>query len=56
MLYFASFVTVSCFELIIDFSPTLSADQNFMQTEAFFWLASDFAGRADGRAWTTPDP
>ncbi|KAG2046919.1 hypothetical protein BDR06DRAFT_142838 [Suillus hirtellus] len=28
MVYFASFVAVSCFELVIDFSPTLSAENS----------------------------
>ncbi|KAG2355893.1 hypothetical protein BDR07DRAFT_1492593 [Suillus spraguei] len=38
VLYFASFVAVSCFELIINLSPTLSANQNSLETQTFYGL------------------
>ncbi|KAG2048413.1 hypothetical protein BDR06DRAFT_777093 [Suillus hirtellus] len=75
VLYFASFVAVSCFDIIVDLSPTAlttvcpSLTYLFMQPRFivfigpifpgksdFFRLASDFRGRADVCAGTTPDP
>ncbi|KAG2046188.1 hypothetical protein BDR06DRAFT_205334 [Suillus hirtellus] len=38
MLYFASFVTVSCFALILDFSPTFSTYQNSLGIQTFYGL------------------
>ncbi|KAG1865439.1 hypothetical protein DFJ58DRAFT_163342 [Suillus subalutaceus] len=43
VLYFASFVAVSCFSLIIDLSPTFSADGFSPAAEVFFLLSSDFS-------------
>ncbi|KAG2141143.1 uncharacterized protein EDB93DRAFT_1252614 [Suillus bovinus] len=51
IVYFVSFVAVSCFELILIFSPTLSADRNFARK----WLPSDHDSRAVVCAGTTPD-
>ncbi|KAG2141204.1 uncharacterized protein EDB93DRAFT_1105800 [Suillus bovinus] len=38
MLYFASFLAVSCFEIFIDFSPTPSTDPNSLETLSFYGL------------------
>ncbi|KAG1844333.1 WD40-repeat-containing domain protein [Suillus subalutaceus] len=38
VLYFLSFVAVSCFHLIINLSPTLLADQNSLETQIYYGL------------------
>ncbi|KAG2152580.1 uncharacterized protein EDB93DRAFT_1273254 [Suillus bovinus] len=38
LVYFASFVAISCLQLITDFSPTLSTDQNPLETQTFYGL------------------
>ncbi|KAG2034966.1 hypothetical protein BDR03DRAFT_552912 [Suillus americanus] len=38
ILYFASSVTVSCLQLITNFSPTLSTDQSSLETHTFYGL------------------
>jgi hypothetical protein len=37
-LYFASFVAVSCFQLIINFSPTLSANPSSLEAQIFYGI------------------
>ncbi|KAG2149111.1 uncharacterized protein EDB93DRAFT_1279480 [Suillus bovinus] len=39
VVYFASFVAVSCFELIRDLSPTILANQYSLETQIFFGLS-----------------
>jgi len=41
-LYFASFLAVSCFELIFDFSPTLLTGKNFVESQTFDGLVQIF--------------
>ncbi|KAG2093888.1 uncharacterized protein F5147DRAFT_657300 [Suillus discolor] len=48
VVYFArvehdSFLAVSCFELILDFSPTLLMDQNLVESQTFFGLVQIFS-------------
>ncbi|KAG1798113.1 uncharacterized protein HD556DRAFT_220893 [Suillus plorans] len=43
VLYFASFVAVSCFELIVEFSPIISTNQFVLEDQAFFGLAQIFS-------------
>ncbi|KAG1798116.1 uncharacterized protein HD556DRAFT_1440450 [Suillus plorans] len=38
VVYFASFVTVSCFSLILEFSPTVSSNQVLLEYQTFFGL------------------
>ncbi|KAG2139167.1 uncharacterized protein EDB93DRAFT_702267 [Suillus bovinus] len=38
MAYFASFVAVSCFELILDLTPAISVDINSLETRALYGL------------------
>ncbi|KAG1794815.1 uncharacterized protein HD556DRAFT_1367231 [Suillus plorans] len=38
VVYFASFVAVSCFELIIDFSPTFLTSQYLLEDQTFSGL------------------
>ncbi|KAG2100472.1 uncharacterized protein F5147DRAFT_326151 [Suillus discolor] len=72
VVYFTSFVAVSCFNIVIDLSPTVfttvcrSLTYLFMRPRFIisigprksncFRLALDFRGRADVCAGTTPDP
>ncbi|KAG2048448.1 hypothetical protein BDR06DRAFT_777740 [Suillus hirtellus] len=43
VLYFASFVAASCFQLILYFSPTLSTDQNFVESDTLYGLVQIFS-------------